>query len=311
MTIDPAASREPVLGSYELIRQCDNCGGASLEPYGAALDSADVVHPLQVRCRSCGLVIASPRLTRAALTNFYDTYHSRWVPDADDPEAEDRRRERAREQLAEIEEFAQRGRLLDVGSGTGAFLAAAAAAGYDVAGVDLSPEGVEYALDVYGIEPVVLGTLEQAAFPAESFDVLRAWHVIEHVSDLDAFVRELHRVLAPGGLLVVGTESYVHPLNTVVRAVRHLTGRVPRTVTSSMHTYVFSPAVLRDCLERRGFRTLRVIAYDERSLGECLRAAGALSVPARAAAQALALTGRALGRITGNGPYTRGYWIKG
>ncbi len=310
MTIDDAASREPLPGSYELVRQCDNCGGASLEPYGATLDGADVVHPLQVRCGSCGLVIASPRLTRAALTDFYDTYHSRWAPGGEDTEVEDRKRERAREQLTEIAEFAPRGRLLDVGSGTGAFLAAAAAAGYDVAGVDLSPEGVEYARDVYGIEPVVQGTLEQVAFPAESFDVLRAWHVIEHVFGLDAFVGELHRVLVPGGLLVVGTESYVHPLNTVARAVRHLTGRVPRTVTSSMHTYVFSPAVLRDCLERRGFRTLRVIAYDERSLGVCLQAAGARNVPARAAAQALALAGRALGRLTRSGPYLRGYWIK-
>lgn len=44
-------------------------------------------------------------------------------------------------------------------------------------------------------------------FSDESFDVITSYHVIEHVSDTDLFVKEIHRVLKPGGYAVIGTPN--------------------------------------------------------------------------------------------------------
>ncbi len=263
---------------YELVRRCDNCDGTHLAVYGAALDDPDIVHPLQVLCRTCGLVFATPRLSAEALADVYRRY-ALWSPS-------------------------------DVGSGTGSILVEARSAGYDVAGIEPAAHGVAFARDRYGLESLQEGTLESVALGDESYDIVVAWHVIEHVFDLDAFVAKLRRALVPGGLLVIGTESYAHPANTVVRAVRHLSGRVPRIATDSLHTFVFSPRSLRDCLERRGFETRTLHAYDERTFAVALRAVHARRPLRRIAALVAVGAAELAARASRRGPYLRGFWIR-
>jgi 2-polyprenyl-3-methyl-5-hydroxy-6-metoxy-1,4-benzoquinol methylase len=294
---------------YELVRRCDNCDGTHLAVYGAALDDPDIVHPLQVLCRTCGLVFATPRLSAAALADVYRRYEL-WSSSVIDAGEEEQRRVRARALLEEIRRIVQTGRLLDVGSGTGSILVEARAAGYDVAGIEPAAHGVAFARDRYGLESLQEGTLESVALGDESYDVVVAWHVIEHVFDLDAFVTKLRRALVPGGLLVIGTESYAHPANTVVRAVRHLSGRVPRIATHSLHTFVFSPRSLRDCLERRGFETRTLHAYDERTFAVALRAVHARRPLRRSTALVAVGAAELAARASRRGPYLRGFWIR-
>ncbi len=293
--------------AYELVRQCDNCGGSRWTTYGVTLEEP-VVHPIQCRCRSCGLIFTSPRLRPEALAELYERYHA--SVERIDPVLEEAKRRRARELLAEVAELAPSGRLLDVGCGTGAFLVEARSAGYAVAGIEPSREGVGYAKGEYGLD-IVEGTLEQARLEPGAFDVVVAWHVIEHVFDLDAFVRELHRVLRSGGLLVIGTESYAYPTNSALRLARLVRGLCPRIATSSLHTFVFSPGALRDCLERRGFATLSIRAYDELSLGERLRHVGAGSPARRLGARALTAACRVIDQAARRGPYLAAQFRRG
>jgi SAM-dependent methyltransferase len=285
------------------IRACDNCGSTRFVVYGVTVD-VPALHPIQCRCLDCGLVFTTLRVTPAGLREYYQRYE---VPGAVDPVLERRREDGARRTIDELRAYAGTGRLLDVGSGTGTFLAAARAAGYEVSGVELSQRGVQLARDRHGIE-VFHGAITDAGFSDEAFDVVHASHVIEHVFDLDEFIGELHRVLRPRGLLAVETESYAYPANTLLRGARFLRGRIPRAVTSTEHTFVFSPESLSDCHSRRGFEPLRVIAYDELSFRERLDVTGGTSSARRAAAQMVSALGQVVGRSTRRGPYLRAYF---
>ena len=111
----------------------------------------------------------------------------------------------ANRRLEAIEKFVPaRGRLLDVGCALGFFMEAAAHRGWLVEGVDISDHATSYARDELGLDART-GTLHTVALDPDSFDVVTAWDVIEHVLDPVEELRAMRRLLRPGGLLVLST----------------------------------------------------------------------------------------------------------
>ncbi|MGH2395464.1 MAG: class I SAM-dependent methyltransferase [bacterium] len=105
---------------------------------------------------------------------------------------------------------APRGRLLDVGCGSGRFLVHMRDLGWEVTGVEPDPVAVRVAHRSFHLN-VASGTLEDAGFPESCVDVVTMNHVIEHVPDPISSLRECNRVLREGGRLVVVTPN-VHSL---------------------------------------------------------------------------------------------------
>ena len=99
-------------------------------------------------------------------------------------------------------------RFLDAGCGDGALLCAAAARGAEVTGVDPDPAMLAAArrrLAAAGVGAILLeGQVERLPFPNASFDVVAANTVLCFVADASGAVREMARVLRPGGRLVLG-----------------------------------------------------------------------------------------------------------
>lgn len=93
--------------------------------------------------------------------------------------------------------------LLDLGCGGG--LLAPHVTGYRHVGVDLSTSALAIAA-THGIE-AVRADVSALPFPDDSFDVVAAGEIFEHVDDLEATVREAARVLRPGGTVVCDTIS--------------------------------------------------------------------------------------------------------
>lgn len=102
-------------------------------------------------------------------------------------------------------EFRAGGRLLDIGCGNGKFLLRMRELGWQCRGLDFSAEAVA-ACRLHGLE-VTQGDLASAAFPDNSFDVVTARHLIEHVPDPLALLREIARILKPGGSLYIETPN--------------------------------------------------------------------------------------------------------
>src|SRR5262249_40391522 len=114
-----------------------------------------------------------------------------------------RRAARAIDALAPAPRAGAPRRLLEIGSGFGFFLRAMQERGFEVRGLELSATGRRVARARFGYDDSVLADapLEHAAFADASFDVVAAFYLIEHVPDPRALLREIGRVLAPGGLV--------------------------------------------------------------------------------------------------------------
>jgi 2-polyprenyl-3-methyl-5-hydroxy-6-metoxy-1,4-benzoquinol methylase len=145
---------------------------------------------------------------------------------------------------------ALRGRLLDVGCGSGVLLESMRALGWEVQGIDVDASAVENArrkgLDVY------LGGLEECQFPDGSFDVVTMSHVIEHVDDPRRLIRECHRILKQSGRLIVLTpnsESLGH----------RLFGHGWVGLDPPRHLFIFSVSSLRNVTEPAGFTTVSAL----------------------------------------------------
>lgn len=90
--------------------------------------------------------------------------------------------------------------ILDAGCGGGATMKSLGRYGR-VLGMEISPQAAEYNREQG--RRVVLGSVEEMPFPDDSFDLVLALDVIEHVSDDLGALKELFRVLRPGGSLLV------------------------------------------------------------------------------------------------------------
>lgn len=139
-------------------------------------------------------------------------------------------------------------RLLDVGCGGGAFLAAAREAGWEAIGIDFDPKAVESARG-RGIE-VYLGGLETVADQAGRYDAVTLSHVIEHLHDPAGALRTIRHILRPGGRLYVETPN----LDAIGR---RLYGRDWRGLEPPRHLVLFNRSGLAALLARAGFETIR------------------------------------------------------
>jgi SAM-dependent methyltransferase len=97
-------------------------------------------------------------------------------------------------------------RILDAGCGSGRNMLELAHLG-TVTGIELSDTSVALARE-RGVGEVLAGSVLEMPFPDDSFDLAVSLDVIEHLEDDLAALRELRRVLAPGGTLLVTVPAY-------------------------------------------------------------------------------------------------------
>ncbi|MDR1144430.1 MAG: class I SAM-dependent methyltransferase [Spirochaetaceae bacterium] len=129
--------------------------------------------------------------------------------------------------------------VLDIGCATGALLAGLKNRGWAVQGVELSEQQAAYCRS-RGLD-VAAGTVEQRRFPGGRFDAALASHLIEHLNDPGSFVREVHRILKPGGRFYVTTPN-------IAGFQARLFGSRWRSAIFD-HLYLFSVKTLRSLLE--------------------------------------------------------------
>jgi SAM-dependent methyltransferase len=112
------------------------------------------------------------------------------------------------EDLLAAAKVAAGGRLLDVGTGTGAVAKMACEAGAMVTAVDPEPTMVRRTAEAVPAAEVRIGSLPDLAFADDEFDVTVANFVLNHVGSPLAAVRELRRVTRPGGRIAVTIWAY-------------------------------------------------------------------------------------------------------
>ena len=225
---------------------CNICGSADhtvLFPSGSAQ-----VNQI-VKCNRCGLMYANPR--REA-----DHVDIESWPDDPDWDFEKKNAQRFEKERLQTRDYAstrnllsrlhpQRGTLLEIGSSTGSLLQTFQDDGWRVIGVEPDRNAARYATTKLGIE-TVNSILEHANIPDQSVDVAVLLHVIEHVPDPVATLREIHRILRPGGHLIMETPRY----DTLMFK---LLGRRERSLSCNGHIFFFTIDTLKQTYEKAGF----------------------------------------------------------
>jgi SAM-dependent methyltransferase len=159
------------------------------------------------------------------------------------------------------------GRLLDVGCGDGRFLAAMAARGWRVEGIETESAAAALARHRTG-GTVHESPLEETDLPDAAFDMVSLLHVLEHVPDPRATLKAVRRVLAPGGTLLLALPNVLCLEATLFRSDWYPLD-LPR------HYWGFTPHTLVRLVEECGFdvRSLRYypFLYAPQSLRYVLR----------------------------------------
>lgn len=109
-----------------------------------------------------------------------------------------------RDKIKLVEGFnPKKGKLLDIGAGTGDFLVMAQKNGWEIKGIEPSLKAKGIA-ETKGV-PFVNGLSE---LKDHSIDVITMWHVLEHVPDVEAQITELKRIVKPDGTIIIAVPNY-------------------------------------------------------------------------------------------------------
>ncbi len=136
------------------------------------------------------------------------------------------------------------GKLIDVGSGSGALLQFARQLGWQVEGVEFDPLAVAAARAA--ALSVHQGGYEALWSKPEAFDVVSCFHVIEHVHDPLDMMQAIHGALRSGGVLLLATPN-------VLSDVHRYFGKYWRGLEAPRHLVLFSELTLTRCLQQFGF----------------------------------------------------------
>ena len=162
------------------------------------------------------------------------------------------------------------GKLLDLGCGPGVYtlMFASRLAAKEVIGLDVDTDALIEASS-RGIQ-VVHSDLDSALpFPDNSFGVVIATQVIEHLHHPDKFADEVSRVLAPGGYAIIATENLASWHNIVALAL----GYQPFTDNVSEILRIGNP-FMRNYMKKPHFDMLHVKVFTLFSLVEFLQVHG-------------------------------------
>ena len=165
-----------------------------------------------------------------------------WVDVLTSPRQLELDRAKFAEILDELEPYRGEGSLLDVGTSIGLFLHQAAERGWRGLGTEFGRRALAYARDELGVEAVDTPIEELDG----EYDVVTVLSVLEHVNEPRGFLREVRRLLKPGG----ATYLIVPNVDSLATRVLH---EKAATFDGRNHLLYFSPRTLRDLLEREGF----------------------------------------------------------
>jgi len=203
-----------------------------------------------VQCKKCGLVYINPRPNINEIKNYYPKNYYSYSPSKSYKRMFDKH---IMKFFGGYPTFNKDGGLiLDVGCGWGRFLKIMLEKGWEVYGCEIDKNAIEEAKKL-GLESLYYSSFEDLNLNVK-FDVIRFWHVLEHLHDPSKALKKSYELLNNNGEVIIGipnVESFLfkmfkqnwYPLDT------------PR------HLYHFSPKTLKMLLEKNGFE-VRYIRYN-------------------------------------------------
>lgn len=220
---------------------CDVCGDAPstelLKLHGSAYH----------KCNRCGLIYA-----RWVLDNYVEANDSAFAEELEDyaKKATDSKRvRRVEKSLAKFDQYRKTNNFLEVGCNSGAVLKTARNLGWKEYGVDISSSATEYGRKKWDLN-LHTGTLETANFASDYFDVVFSNATLEHVEHPVSTLKEIRRVLRPGGIFYCNTVNWDSYTREILNENWFL-------IAPTHHIHLFTPQNVEMLCEHAGLTHLK------------------------------------------------------
>ena len=238
---------------------CKNIGEKKV--IGKSCLTKGTVHDI-LSCPKCGVMYFSPLPSVTELSRFYNNSYYNFDKHKDE--------HGGRIFAKRLNKIAKTGNFLDIGCSTGHFLKGVKdGSGWNVFGTEFSKDAVSYAKEKLDLD-VREGDLKNAEFSENNFDYIHMNNVLEHVTDPVSFLKEIYRVLKPGGsfyLVIPSGEADVALLKRFYEEEKTPARR------KDGHIFFFSKETLLFLLENNGFNVVKAKTC---SVSRGLRVAGVL-----------------------------------
>ena len=236
------------------VEECPVCEGTALEQYQQVRDhSISGKDFYLVKCKDCQLVLTQDHPDEDAIGAFYESEdyisHSDTKSGLINGLYHRVRRHMLRSKGKFLQKISARkeGALLDYGCGTGYFLGYMRDQGWQTTGIEPDQGArtlVKRNFDIEVFAPEHLHALDNDAFHA-----ITLWHVLEHVHDLNDTIAHFHRILKPGGSLIIAVPNY-----TSAEANHYDSAWAAYDVPR--HLWHFHPNAMQALLKKHGFQLM-------------------------------------------------------
>lgn len=237
------------------IKECPVCGETHHELYLKTKDfflTGEEFNLMQ--CSGCGFIFTSPRPDDSQLSVYYesDEYLSHHAKGFSLLRLiyQYLRKRNIRKKYQLIHAFVSKGKILDIGCGTGELLSYFKNSSWHTLGIEPDDSARSFAQNTWGLDVFKEDHIEK--IQEESFDVVSMWHVLEHVSDINERLKQIHRILKPGSYFFAALPNY---LSWDAKHYKEYWAAwdVPR------HLFHFSEKNIIQLSEKQGFKFIRSV----------------------------------------------------
>lgn len=222
-------------------KNCEVCGPADsavlLELNGSSYN----------QCSNCGLIFA-----RWVIDDYEQANEEAFEAELQDyagKASNPKRVRKLKKELAGYESYRQTGNFLELGCNAGAVLLRARELGWLTYGVDISKAATEYGRKTWDLD-LHTGTIDTAEYPNDHFDVVYSNAVLEHVEEPLATMKEVERVLRPGGVFYCNTVNWASYTREILNEHWFL-------IDPKHHIHLFTPQNVKMLCEKANLKHIR------------------------------------------------------
>lgn len=222
---------------------CDYCGSPKYTVFLNNIRNIEFDGKFRlVKCRKCGLIYLNPRPTKKEISKYYPTKNY-WSENGDS--------EKSHGYLYKfLLKYVSKGKVLDVGAGTGVFLSGFKKRGWKIDGVELSLLAVSVARRKFKIN-LRKGDLLDLKLPENKFDLVTLNHVLEHVYEPRQTLMKVSKLLKKGGIVMISCPN-IEAIGADLFKGKWYAIDAPR------HLYQFSSLTIVRMLKESGFKIAKI-----------------------------------------------------
>lgn len=232
----------------EVISTCPLCGTDATKA-SVFRDTTDIV-----KCDQCSLVYLRTRPHQALVHAYYQTYadapdsHMKLPSTITEIKTSGLRRENFMDEILTLRP--DKGKLLDIGAGWGAFAANARDKGFIATACEIAHKQANFCATILGIQ-TYSDDICECLLETDSLDVITCIHTLEHLRNTQATLAKIATILKPGGLFC-GIVPNIESLCSQRMKVHW------PWLDRNEHFVHFTPATLQACLEKQGLAVVKM-----------------------------------------------------